>query len=227
MNAVVTQDTAVMVLGMHRSGTSVATRVLSLLGADLGENLLPPQEDNKKGFWEHVEAVDIHERFLASIGRTWHDVRELPRGWLDTPAALLALDEIAGLIRREFAGRRLWAVKDPRMCRLVPLWLTALQSLGIRATALVVVRDPIEVADSLLARDGWSRGHSYVLWTRHLAEALLATTGIPRAILSYGDLLNHWRPCMTRVVSSMCVSATCVRWSGARRSASSAATALL
>src|SRR5579859_1689857 len=97
-----TEATAILVLGMHRSGTSATTRVLNLLGADLGANLLEAQADNAKGFWEHAEAVQIHEELLAALGRTWHDVREMPDDWLEQPASYAAIDKIARLIRRDF-----------------------------------------------------------------------------------------------------------------------------
>ena len=58
-------------LGMHRSGTSVATRLMNLLGIDLGaeEHLLGPRPDNPKGFWEYEPIVDLNEEILATAGR--------------------------------------------------------------------------------------------------------------------------------------------------------------
>ena len=50
----------ILVLGMHRSGTSAVTRCLNLLGAEIGSKLLPPAEDNRSGFWEHADVVSIH-----------------------------------------------------------------------------------------------------------------------------------------------------------------------
>ena len=56
------QRRALVVLGMHRSGTSAAARVFSLLGAGLPENLLPPQEgNNASGFWEPAALVAAHD----------------------------------------------------------------------------------------------------------------------------------------------------------------------
>jgi hypothetical protein len=176
---------------------------LGLLGAELGERLLPPREDNKSGFWEHEEAVEIHERVLASLGRTWHDMRELPAGWEASDAATQAINDIASLIERDFSGVRLWAVKDPRMCRLAPLWLRALEKLGIRATVLVMARDPQEVAGSLKTRDGWSHGHAYLLWARHIAEAVHSSIGVPRSILTYEGLLSDWRGNLARIRSQL------------------------
>ena len=57
---------AVLVLGMHRSGTSAVTRVLNLLGAELGDDLMPAGSDNPGGFWEYRGVVELHERLLAN-----------------------------------------------------------------------------------------------------------------------------------------------------------------
>ena len=58
---------ALLVLGMHRSGTSAITRVLSLLGADLPQSLMPPAAgDNVRGYWESVEIAALHDELLAA-----------------------------------------------------------------------------------------------------------------------------------------------------------------
>ncbi|HID44873.1 MAG TPA: hypothetical protein EYP34_03850, partial [Chromatiaceae bacterium] len=74
--------TLILVLGMHRSGTSVLTRVLNLLGADVGENLLQAQPDiNARGFWEHEDLIAINEALLSVLERNWYDFRPLPERW--------------------------------------------------------------------------------------------------------------------------------------------------
>lgn len=196
-------NVAILVLGMHRSGTSAATRVLNLLGAHLGSDLLAPQADNQRGFWEHSRAVEIHEHLLAGLGRNWHDIREMPAGWLDHPSSARALSEIAQLTATDFAGQPLWAIKDPRMCRLVALWRGSLERSGVRPAVLMVVRDPREVAQSLYVRDGWSHARSYTMWAQHFLESYRDTQGVPRAILNYDDLLSDWRGAMARVTEAL------------------------
>lgn len=198
-------NAVILVLGMHRSGTSALTRVLNLLGISLGSELLRPQDDNSKGFWEHSRAVDIHEKLLRALGRNWHDVREMPVGWLEHPAAVLAVEEISALLNEELQVSGMWAVKDPRMCRLAPLWLRALQQQGRQARAVLVVRDPREVALSLHKRDGWTIGHSYLMWIQHFMEAFAATSDIPRAMVSYTQLLDDWRAVMQRVGEALAI----------------------
>lgn len=195
--------TVLLVLGMHRSGTSAITRVLNLLGVPLGRDLLQAQEDNSKGFWEHTQAVAINEKLLAALDRHWHDVREMPEGWMEHPAALQARGEIAALIRAELGSAGAWAVKDPRMCRLAPLWLSVIEQEGVQARAILMVRDPREVALSLQKRDGWTPAHSYLMWAQHLVEAYEATANIPRSLATYDGLLADWRGTMQRVGSQL------------------------
>ena len=198
---------AILVLGMHRSGTSSTTRVLNLLGAELGSRLLPPvARDNEKGFWESQDAFEIDELLLAGLGRTWHDVRTMPEGWLESAAACDARAAITRFIQKEFATSPLWAVKDPRLCRLAPVWLRALAECGVAPGLLFVVRHPLEVAASLQARNGWSRSHSLLLWTQHLLEAERATRGCPRVMVTYDQILEDWPGSMARVSRTLGVA---------------------
>lgn len=184
---------ALLVLGMHRSGTSALTRTLNLLGVDLGIGLATPAEDNRLGFWEHSKAVAIHETLLSDLDSSWHDTRRLPEHWIDTAAARKAKLAIAELVENEFADLPLWAVKDPRLCRFVPIWREVLEGLGIAVSAIFTVRQPGEVAKSLAVRDGLAPGSTMLRWFEHFAEAEYATRGLPRTLVLYEDLLLDWR----------------------------------
>ncbi len=183
----------VLVLGMHRSGTSALTRLLALHGIALGDALLPAAADNPTGFWEHREVVALHERLLAALGRAWDDPRALPRDWLDHPAAWEAQAGIGALLDREFAGHPAWAVKDPRLCRFVPLWRRAMAERGIDAVAVFALRHADEVAASLEARDGLPRGVGHLLWARYLLDALAGSEGMARHAIRYDALLADWQ----------------------------------
>lgn len=196
--------TAILILGMHRSGTSALTRVLNLCGVDLGSRLMPPAEGNNElGFWEHVEAVNIHERALTQLGRNWSDARRMPSDWLESPAAAAAAESIAALVRDEFAHSPLWAVKDPRACRFVPLWKKALDAVGIEVKLLFVLRHPGEVSASLARRDGMSEAESELLLLNHFFEAAQASAGRVRCAVTYQSLLDDWRGCMQRIAREL------------------------
>ena len=188
-----------LVLGMHRSGTSALTRLLNLHGVVLGDELMPAGRDNPGGFWELREAVAIHERLLAGLGMAWDDPRALPAGWMDGAAARRAAGDIGGLIERCFGDEALWAVKDPRLCRFVPLWSQAMRARGIQPHAIVLARHPSEVAGSLQARDGLPDAVGHLLWARHLVDAIAGSAGMPRCLLHYADLLRDWRSAVDAV----------------------------
>ena len=96
---------ALLVLGMHRSGTSALTRVLNLLGASLGDDLMPPGDDNPLGFWEHLGIVSVHEALLVALERRWDDPRPMPDDWLESEPAREAGEAIAAILRRDAAER--------------------------------------------------------------------------------------------------------------------------
>src|SRR5262245_8847405 len=192
---------------MHRSGTSAVTRVLNLLGASLGGRLMAPVAgDNEKGYWENLDVLDINEHLLAGIERSWHDVRGMPARWQESIAASDGYNAIKRFVKEEFATSPLWAVKDPRMCRLAPIWLRALEDCHVQPAILFVVRHPLEVAASLYVRNGWSRARSMLLWTHHVVEAERATRGYPRAVVSYDQILTDWCGTVARVSDALGVA---------------------
>lgn len=187
------QSTGILILGMHRSGTSALTRVINLLGAALGERLMPAGKGNASGHWESLAVYEAHEQLLTALGRRWDDFREMPADWIAHPQAALCAQAIRRFVADELASEPVWAVKEPRLCRLLPLWPQALSGLPVRLTAAIMVRNPLEVAASLARRDGMAYGHAYLLWTQHLLEAERATRGMPRLIVQYDELLADWR----------------------------------
>lgn len=188
----------IFVLGMHRSGTSAVTRVLNLLGAELGEPLMPSSKDNPAGFWEHMEAVDIHETLLAELGMSWDDVRELPKAWMDSEPGRKAVARATTLMKGEWA-RGLSSIKDPRLCRFVPLWSEACANADVDARYLIVLRNPQEVVRSLSARNAMPAAVADLLWVRYVGDALTATADQRRSIMHYEELLDDWPAVMKRV----------------------------
>src|SRR5688572_29093711 len=68
-----TNKRLIITLGMHRSGTSVVTRGLQVLGVSLGDNLMAPFEgNNDKGFWEDNDINKLNIEMLNTLGSDWH-----------------------------------------------------------------------------------------------------------------------------------------------------------
>jgi glycosyltransferase involved in cell wall biosynthesis/GT2 family glycosyltransferase len=188
-----------LVLGMHRSGTSAVAGVLAQLGVDFTEHLIPPDEDNPKGYFEHADVWRLDQHLLESIGSDWNDPAALPAGWQDSEPARGASEALLAIIRRDFAGVRLAGLKDPRMCRLMPLWNPLLSRAGFQPSVVLVVRSPVEVAASVKNRDGIGFEHAAMAWLRHVLEAEYHTRGLPRVVVSYQSLVQDWRSEVVRV----------------------------
>jgi hypothetical protein len=176
-----------LVLGMHRSGTSAAARATAALGFDLGPDLLPPAPANPAGFWEDRLFVAFNEALLAAHGARYDTLgfRFSPEAAAEHRAA--AQEWIAA--RR--LGTRPYAVKDPRLTRLLPFWLPLFaERPEIRPAALLVYRHPESVALSLAAREGMPRLRALLLWQEHLLAALRHTEGMRRYLIDYDRLVD-------------------------------------
>jgi len=180
----------VVILGMHRSGTSAITRGMAALGADFGDRLLAPIAGvNDKGFFEDLDVVNINIDLMAAAGIDWHTVGEVNLGRID-PAQLDALQTRAIVTLRSKCQGRTFALKDPRMARLLPFWQPVFECVGVPVAYVVAVRNPISVARSLEKRDGFAQEKSYLLWLGHMVPALLDTRGATRAIVDYDRMLD-------------------------------------
>jgi glycosyltransferase involved in cell wall biosynthesis len=186
-------NTAIFVLGMHRSGTSALAGTLSKLGVDFGPDLLPPQPDNPKGFFEHKEIVTIHDEILCKIGLRWDDPRPLPPHWEQRRDLESLKERLKEVVIRDFGESLLWGLKDPRLCRLLPLWIPMLKELNVTLYVVMLLRDPAEVAGSLSSRNNLDPAQSQLLWLRYNLEAEYNSRGLVRAFMRYDDLLHDWK----------------------------------
>lgn len=197
-------NTGLLVLGMHRSGTSAVAGTLGLLGAEAGSSLMPPHPDiNPKGFWENDDIVAVHESILKRLGSSWHDERNLPTLWWQQPELKPMRQELVQIISRGLSHAPLWMVKDPRLCRLLPLWGTILKESALKAKVILIIRHPHEVAESLKQRDGIPHERSYFLWLQHVLDAERFSRGYPRVLITYEQLLSDWRNVVNHIALSL------------------------
>jgi hypothetical protein len=179
----------ICILGMHRSGTSALSRVLNLIGVDLGANdalTTEPVAANPKGYWEHHELTAISDAILKRHGGNWDEPPQLSRGWEANPDLKDLREKAEQLIRDQFSQVQLWGWKDPRTCITLPFW----QQLLPRMRYIICLRNPVDVARSLVHRDGLSAAKSSHLWTMYVSSALSYTEGKPRLVTFYEDLMD-------------------------------------
>lgn len=202
-------DAAVCVLGAPRSGTSLTARILNILGVYLGseEELMEPAGgNNPAGFWEHEGIADLNEDILATLGyaprQRWRYPPPLEDGWEHDPRLESHRQAARSMLERSFAGRPLWGWKDPRTSLTLPFWREALAQTAqveARMRYAICVRHPLDVAASLEARDGMEPEEAVRLWLRYMSQAIVQTSGQPRAFVSYEGYFPGWEEQATRL----------------------------
>jgi hypothetical protein len=186
-------QTMILVLGMHRSGTSALTRLLNLHGATLPDALIGPAPENQTGHWEPEVLVALNDDILAAASRSWHDPRALPPSWFNSPEAAMFEAQLADALREEFGNAPLSVMKDPRLCLLLPLWLRVLEALNITPKVVIPLRHPSEIAASLARRQQAPAPKFLLLWLRYMLAAERGSRGLTRCFVNYPALLEDWQ----------------------------------
>ena len=191
---------AVLVCGMHRSGTSAFARTLSLLGCSLPVSLIPGRPHaNERGFWESQTIVDLNKEILATGGSAWDDCEPFNPGWYQTPVADEFRERAHNLLTSEFGNSRLFLLKDPRICRMLPFWIGAIEEFGATPFIVCPIRNPFDIAASLNVRDRIAPPKSLLIWLRHVLDLEFASRGYRRTFVRYEDLLDEWKGVTNRV----------------------------
>jgi hypothetical protein len=191
--------TCLVVLGMHRSGTSALTGTLGILGATLPNDLLGSHPSNVKGHFESYPIYVLNEQFLTALNTYWYDVAPIDFSTIDSATLDRFRTELVGTLQTAFDKSSLFALKDPRISRLFPLTVSALEELGASVRVIICVRNPLEVAKSLEARDAMALSHGLALWLRYMLEAELHSRGLPRVFVQFSDLLQDWRSVVAQI----------------------------
>ena len=191
----------IVVLGAHRSGTSLCAAAVKSLGADacLGKHYA--NEENQKGFFEHPEIVDFNNRLLEFLGGSWDNPL------FDGTAHLAGRDlnqwknDAAALITALYGAAPVAVLKDPRMCQLLPFWVEVFSGAGYASENVYYIhtlRDVAEVALSQKSRAqanpdfyeiGRSLDEAAALWLSLSAQAVSACRDLNVIYLSYAALI--------------------------------------
>ena len=182
---------AVVVLGMHRSGTSVLTKALETAGVFLGDRLMPGKEDNPKGFFEDLDIAAINIDILGEMGCRWDSV--FIKDWQELPEERRNhyLEKAVRLVEERFGAHPLWGFKDPRVTRLLTFWDSVFAKTGMRSVCIASLRHPLSVADSLAKRDRMPLGQSLLLWLLHEMEVLAVLLARRSLVVDYDILMEN------------------------------------
>jgi capsular polysaccharide biosynthesis protein len=188
----VTAPRIVLLLGMHRSGTSIATRALAALGIDLGENLMrAAARKYPEGLLEDTAFVRINNALLTSFGLKWHSLEEIaPESWTQ-PGLRPFRQQARRLLESRVALYRPFGFKDPRTCRLLPFWRSVVNEITGDVGCVIVARNPMAVAQSLHRRDKFALEHALELWHLHMKALVGPIDGAWKKVtVEYDQLLE-------------------------------------
>lgn len=180
----------VVVLGMHRSGTSAMTRGLEALGVKLGDRLMPSVPgNNEKGFYEDIDFNNFDIELLAHIDLDWHHAAPITEHQVNKLCADGYLLRAVTLLRGKLSPGNIFGIKDPRIAKLMPFWIRVFAHCKLRVGYVLAVRNPISVAESLRTRDGLEFEKSYLLWLDHTLTALACTQDSTRVFIDFDAVL--------------------------------------
>jgi len=183
----------VLVLGMHRSGTSSVAGALTKLGGGMPKHLMAADQGNARGYFESVAFMRFHDELLESAGSNWRDWRLFNPEWRQSPVAADFRRRAKELFAEEFNGSALPVLKDPRTCRFAPFWLDVLRDIEAKPHIVMPIRSPLDVAQSLKTVHGLSLTHGLLLWLRHVLDAESHSRSVARSIFAWKDFRSDWR----------------------------------
>jgi hypothetical protein len=192
----------VVVLGMHRSGTSALTEVLGGMGRRLSpaEHLATDHPGNERGHFEDRRMVEVNDWILRRHGATWDDPWPMARAQPDRDE----LERVCAMwhtLNEEKCG----LIKDPRLCLTLPWWQAAWGS-DVRVTYVMIVRHPSQVAESLQARDGLPPLIGELMWLEYVTRTLQHTRGSHTPLVRHSDLMERPERTVRRLAEDLEVS---------------------
>jgi hypothetical protein len=196
--------TCVLVLGMHRSGTSVLAGLLKILGVSFGDKLLAPGVDNPKGYFEHADFFHVNVAFLKSFGLDGDGrMGELPIDWLYDARTQQFKQDIKRIITEQFGDDYIFGFKDPRVSILLPVYLEVLSELKVDVCAVISVRSVAEVAASLQKRNNTPLQDSVKTYEYYYRNIDLYTKNIRHVRVQYEDVIHKTQDTVNQLIRTV------------------------
>jgi len=189
----------IVVLGMHRSGTSVIARGMRVLGVQLGNNLMPATQDNPKGYWEDLDINTLNIEMLNFLKNDWHFLTPIRSEDVDVLRRNGYFLRALEIIRKKMAAAPVFGFKDPRVTRLLPFWKEIFAYDQLNTHYILTIRHPLSVCKSLTKRDGFEFEKGYLLWLEHVIGSLVGTERENRVRIDYDYFMHTPETEFTRV----------------------------
>jgi hypothetical protein len=192
----------VLVLGVHRSGTSLLTAGLKAIGCQTGDFEEHADEHNPKGYFEHPHLRMLNEDLLRSLGVSWDNwaFHAPSQQAVDHPSIDDWYRRASAFVRGLSKSGSTIALKDPRTSALLPFWNRVMERAELECRRILIIRDPAEVADSQYRRAQKAPHQHKIIADRESMAALWAVTmhsilqSLPQAdtlMVNHGNLCNN------------------------------------
>jgi len=182
---------------MHRSGTSVIAKAISLLGVEFGNNLLEAKSDNEKGFWEDAYIVDCNDKILQQSKHEWYTVGEIDAVLKDEKSNLIQY------IEKNLSGFDILGLKDPRLCRLLPEWNNILGRFTSDIKYCVAIRNPLSVIKSLESRNEFTAQHAELLWYQYNIDILQSLVNKKMSVVDFDLVIKEPETSVIRLAKGL------------------------
>ncbi len=192
-----------LVLGMHRSGTSLISRSLKIFDASHGDKLLPYTYGNDKGHWEDQDFFLISQEMLKVVGKSWSSVLPITKDDVEILCQHGYLKKAQELLSSRFNHTNLFALKEPRITKLLPFWIKIFETNSIKVNYIFAIRHPLSVANSLYKRREIPIEHGLLLWYSYNAYALAELLNKRVLMIDYDDFLANTTNCLEKMSTAL------------------------
>lgn len=187
-----------IVVGMHRSGTSLVAQCLHSLGLNLSDSLVPSSTDNPDGFFEDAKIVEFNSAIESALNRSHMDVSSIvpfPRKWMEKSTVIKQAQKIKAYLKDSIVDHSPFLIKDPRICRMLPLYFNIFEELEISPIVIFAHRSPASVIRSKSKRDLLKPSLVETQWQISCVESLnsiySSDIDIPVCFIGYENLLMN------------------------------------
>lgn len=193
----------VVVLGMHRSGTSLITSSLQIMGVELGDELIMRKPDNPKGFFEDNDVVNLNIEMLRQINSCATSLTPIQETDFNALHARGYYLRAAELIQKKTKNKEIFGIKDPRLTKLLPFWEKVFARCELDVSYILPIRNPLSVCHSVARRNQFVFELTYLLWLETVIKSLAGTVNKKRVLIDYDIFMDNPHEEVNRISSSL------------------------
>ena len=197
----------IIIVGPHRSGTSLISKLITCYGYSLSENLIPGNEYNKRGYFEDRDIVNFNDYLLSILNSSWNKNQFIDDHTYNNILEKEFIDKGKELILNKFLHKKKLIIKDPRISILIKFWKKVLSELDIKSKFICTLRNPIEVSLSMMRRDLTSISYGISIWAIYLMEIMKELNYQDALIIDLERFLQNPKAIITKINKFLLVEA--------------------